>query len=408
MDVHKVFEIRISRLLESWETILSRPSEGSYDDLKKRVFLPAENELKSTTTFGENWNLDNSLKAVAMYIKNRHIEVRVENSDFPTIKPDSWKLKAGWIIVGGDRLSRGFTIENLAVSYMPRGLGVGNADVIQQRGRFFGYKRKYLDLLRGWFFQDQIESYRNYTVHESIMRQELKAIDVDEIPLNSWKRRFLIAQDLKPVRQSVVSLEVVQKRLSPFKQHMVFDSSLHKSLDYNLSLAHKNLDRLRPLELDNRNDRRHYFRKLEVAETLDLLASWKMSPENRAELDDIVWALSGLNDKGILDESYLILMDYEESKETQLVRKRSTLRGEPDRNRPLEKQVIANMFQGPARDNPEGYPGDSKMKFAGQSITVQVHLIEPAMANKTYPTVSALALLLPDSLPGVIIEPDSD
>jgi hypothetical protein len=240
------------------------------------------------------------------------------------------------------------------------------------------------------------------------MRQELKAIDVDEIPLNSWKRRFLIAQDLKPVRQSVVSLEVVQKRLSPFKQHMVFDSSLHKSLDYNLSIAYKNLDKLRPLELDNRNDRRHYFRELEVADTLELLASWKMSPENRAELDDIVWALSGLNDKGILDESYLILMDYEESKQMQLVRKRSTLRGEPDRNRPLEKQVIANMFQGPARDNSEGYPGDSKMKFAGQSITVQVHLIEPTMTNNTFPTVAALALLLPDNLPGVIIEPDSN
>jgi hypothetical protein len=66
------------------------------------------------------------------------------------------------------------------------------------------------------------------------------------------------------------------------------------------------------------------------------------------------------------------------------------------------------MFQGPARDNPEGYPGDSKMKFAGQSITVQVHLIEPTMSNKSYPTVAALALLLPDNLPGVIIEPDSD
>jgi hypothetical protein len=45
-------------------------------------------------------------------------------------------------------MDRGFTVEGLTVTYMPRGLGMGNADTVQQRARFFGYKRSYLGQCR--------------------------------------------------------------------------------------------------------------------------------------------------------------------------------------------------------------------------------------------------------------------
>ncbi len=56
------------------------------------------------------------------------------------IVPVDWAGEYSWILIGGIGLDRGFTVEGLTVSYMPRSTGVGNADNIQQRARFFGYK----------------------------------------------------------------------------------------------------------------------------------------------------------------------------------------------------------------------------------------------------------------------------
>ena len=57
--------------------------------------------------------------------------------------------ETSWILVGGQAMNRGFTLEGLTVTYMPRGLGMGNADTVQQaRGRFFGYKQSYIGLCR--------------------------------------------------------------------------------------------------------------------------------------------------------------------------------------------------------------------------------------------------------------------
>ena len=57
-----------------------------------------------------------------------------DKDELPEIR---WQTEYAWILVGGQALDRGFTVEGLTVTYMPRGLGVGNADTVQQRARFF-------------------------------------------------------------------------------------------------------------------------------------------------------------------------------------------------------------------------------------------------------------------------------
>ena len=56
----------------------------------------------------------------------------------------------------------GFTVKNLAITYMPRGPGLSHADTLQQRGRFFGYKADYLDICRGWFNADTHSGFADY------------------------------------------------------------------------------------------------------------------------------------------------------------------------------------------------------------------------------------------------------
>ena len=55
-------------------------------------------------------------------------------------------LKRHRIYVGGDLLQRGVTFENLLTTYYTRWAAQGNMDTNLQRARWFGYRRKYLDI----------------------------------------------------------------------------------------------------------------------------------------------------------------------------------------------------------------------------------------------------------------------
>ncbi|MFD8386369.1 Z1 domain-containing protein [Streptomyces sp. NPDC059679] len=52
------------------------------------------------------------------------------------------------ILIGGQKLSRGFTVEGLTVTYFRR--RAGNASTMMQMGRWFGFRKGYRDLVRLW------------------------------------------------------------------------------------------------------------------------------------------------------------------------------------------------------------------------------------------------------------------
>lgn len=117
----------------------------------------------------------------------------------------NWRDAEGWILVGGQAVDRGFTVDLLTVTYMPRGVGVGNADTLQQRARFFGYKRKYLGICRIWLETVTRSAFEGYVEHENLMRRELKRLETEPSGLNMWRRRFVLDAALQPCRRNVVS-----------------------------------------------------------------------------------------------------------------------------------------------------------------------------------------------------------
>ena len=69
----------------------------------------------------------------------------VVNSD--TTEAPDFSAEPVWkIIVGGNKLSRGYTVEGLTVSYYRR--VAGTADTLMQMGRWFGFRPGYRDLVR--------------------------------------------------------------------------------------------------------------------------------------------------------------------------------------------------------------------------------------------------------------------
>ena len=84
---------------------------------------------------------------------------------------DSYPNGCTVIAVGGDKLSRGLTLEGLTVSYYARLSKM--YDTLLQMGRWFGYRNGYADLCRLFTSGKLIEWYRHIAVANEELRQEL-------------------------------------------------------------------------------------------------------------------------------------------------------------------------------------------------------------------------------------------
>jgi hypothetical protein len=84
------------------------------------------------------------------------IEIVCANSNSQDSLDYSNKPKK-YIVVGGNRLSRGFTLEGLTINYFVRDTNF--ADSLLQMGRWFGYRPGYLDCCKLFTTIDTVESY---------------------------------------------------------------------------------------------------------------------------------------------------------------------------------------------------------------------------------------------------------
>ena len=98
--------------------------------------------------------------------------VRVVNGVEGNDDPDFDKQRIWKIIVGGAKLSRGYTIEGLTVSYFRRTADAG--DTLMQMGRWFGFRDLYQDLVRVFIGREEGRggSFDIYEAFEGICRDE--------------------------------------------------------------------------------------------------------------------------------------------------------------------------------------------------------------------------------------------
>lgn len=82
------------------------------------------------------------------------------------------------IAVGGYSLSRGLTLEGLAVSYFYRNSKM--YDTLMQMGRWFGYRAGYEDLFRIWMKPEAINWYRSITFSINELRDEIRKMNRDD------------------------------------------------------------------------------------------------------------------------------------------------------------------------------------------------------------------------------------
>ena len=76
------------------------------------------------------------------------------------------------IIVGGNKLSRGLTLEGLCISYFCRSSDTIAEDTTVQRERWFGYRGSYLEFCRLFSNQHMAESLSRFVYHEIDLKEQ--------------------------------------------------------------------------------------------------------------------------------------------------------------------------------------------------------------------------------------------
>lgn len=202
---------------------LSGGSFGGADPNFRRVW--GEYFSPALSSFREELNS----KGISIYLADREIqegiefllntsEIKVINSDTENMEDDTWWHQNCWVLVGGEKLGRGFRVENLLVTYMPREAknGASALDTVQQRGRFFGYRAKYRPLLKAWIAPSIISTFQDYEKHELDFRDLLAEVEQEQVPLKSWKRVLRSPGLRRPLtRKNVIKLLVSDKSYSP-------------------------------------------------------------------------------------------------------------------------------------------------------------------------------------------------
>ena len=206
---HQEYRRWIGQVFDEWRRVLDLP-EGDPDRIDfLEDFQDASADLARTVPDLPSFDKLTAMLPRAFRLTSiEEVNTRGRRGT-PTI---DWSRSYGWILVGGQAMDRGFTVEGLTVTYMPRGPGVGNADTIQQRGRFFGYKRPYLGYCRTYLEQDVRTAFEGYVEHEEEMRRQLQQVRDAGTPLRDWKRAFVLSPALQPCRSNVIQYDYARGR----------------------------------------------------------------------------------------------------------------------------------------------------------------------------------------------------
>ena len=204
---HQEYHNWVRNVVDGWKRILRLSDDDPDKQELVEDFRTAHDNLARTV--GDSLPTFDELEPYLLraFRNTSVLEVNARTGRTP---PVDWLGTYGWILVGGQAMDRGFTVEGLTVTYMPRGIGVGNADTVQQRARFFGYKRSYLGYCRVYLDQGTLHAFRAYVEHEEDIRTQLAEIQQSGKPLDEWKRAFVLDSGLHPCRRHVLELDYIR------------------------------------------------------------------------------------------------------------------------------------------------------------------------------------------------------
>lgn len=331
------------------------------------------------------------LKLLPHSIKKTHVTLVNATKDGSKV---DWRATYPHILVGGQAMDRGFTVEGLTVTYMPRGRGMGQADTIQQRARFFGYKRGYLNYCRVFLEAAVRDAYASYVRHEEDVRERLVNHRESGRPLSEWKRAFFLDLGLRPTRRCVLGLDYMQNRITD-------DWFISRSPHYSEAAAKSNQGVVREFlaQLDLQIDPGHPQRTQPQKHRYDPRVSLKFAYESLLARLSFPHPQDSQEFMGVM----LQISSYLEANPESICSVYQMSQGQTRRREAGENDEIKALFQGEypveARRRGSIYPGDTRIRAQG-GLTIQLHnlLIHDEEDRELARDVPAIALWIPGEM----------
>jgi hypothetical protein len=174
----------VDRLFSYYKQEIEANDSAVIDEFRK-IFEENTHNYDSYTTVSSkilnspNANIDNKIKVHSwedvkeqLYSTVQKIEVKSINGSSGDVVDYQLNEANGIsvIAIGGDKLSRGLTLEGLSVSYFLRASKM--YDTLMQMGRWFGYRSGYIDLCRLFTSSELNEWFRHITIASEELRDE--------------------------------------------------------------------------------------------------------------------------------------------------------------------------------------------------------------------------------------------
>lgn len=209
IDGNKTFEKWIKDELELWSESLDKPE---WHEDKVTLLERFQALFKKAIQFypEEGRPSFDDVKGYIPDIINDCRVYRITGSSDDDSEKIKWNSHRMNILIGAQMLNRGFTVEKLTTTYMPRhSTGVTNADTIEQRCRFFGYKMDYIESCRVYLPKSSKDDYISYVHHE----EELRTILGKCSTLKEYEHRVMLSPKLRPTRLNVLPKHIVKTKL---------------------------------------------------------------------------------------------------------------------------------------------------------------------------------------------------
>lgn len=368
-DVQARYEFLIRRQVQQWKDAMVRDDTIPPEVLSERRRLVA-NGAQDT---------DDSVFASKLKFVLAETTTWLVNSTADINKVE-WHVAPIHILVGGNKLDRGFTVEGLTVTYMNRPASP-QVDTLEQRARAFGYRADLLPYCQFFASKKTIRSLTEIVHTEEDLRARLRDHVSEGGSVETWAQEIglLLPEGMAPTRSSVVHA-ITSLGLG---WHVLRNPSrTEPDNTYNRSL----LEGLGLLEAPRTNHGRLQFRTLTMRDpepVAELLRGWRQSAFSpgwlREELADALERRFAA-----IGEAHVVLM--EES-------------GAARVRRWEDGFGFVNLFQGrdlKPQDNGDFYPGDRNvlnLKNDPNQIVLQVHR-NKIRGAEALPDVWALALYL--------------
>jgi hypothetical protein len=181
VDVHAIVHRQVQHYLDTIRALIS----GNDRDTLNRLRALWESDFALATALIAPTIFGRQLQSVTWsQVQTRladstdKIQVIVANGSSPTdIDYDSYKETGRSLIaIGGDKLSRGLTLEGLTVSYFLR--IARQYDSLLQMGRWFGYRRGFADLCRLYTTPDMEDWFRHVATANKELRSQFAHMQI--------------------------------------------------------------------------------------------------------------------------------------------------------------------------------------------------------------------------------------